>query len=304
MSVLRICLLGQVRIAHADSPSPVKVTYTVQALLAYLLLQRQRSHPRETLAGLFWGDHSQERARRCLNTTLWRLRQVLEPDGIPHGTYLLTVSPEEVGFNPESDYWLDVAVFEEQSCPVLAKPVEAMQADDARTLEGVVQLYTGELLEGFYDDWALRERERLRRMYLNCLAHLMGYYKHQQAFQESLLCGQRILDQDPLREEIQREMMRLYLANGQRALAVRQYELCRQVLATELDIPPMEETQALYAEVLGLTSASQLLAPSGRQLPVYSQAVVQQLRLALQDLNEAHTQLGRAVQLLEHLVEH
>jgi DNA-binding SARP family transcriptional activator len=111
MSVLRICLLGQVRIAHADLPSPVKLTHTVQALLAYPLLQRQRSQPRETLAGLFWGDYSQERARSCLNTTLWRLRQVLEPDGIPRGTYLLTISTDEVGFNLESDYWLDVATF-------------------------------------------------------------------------------------------------------------------------------------------------------------------------------------------------
>lgn len=302
MSVLRICLLGQVRIAHADSPSPVKLTHTVQALLAYLLLQRQRSQPRETLAGLFWGDHSQERARSCLNTTLWRLRQVLEPDGIPRGTYLLTISADEVGFNLESDYWLDVAAFEEQISPVLAKPVQAMQAADAQVLENALQLYTGELLEGFYDDWALRERERLRRVYLNCLAHLMGYYKHHQAFQKSLLYGQRILDQEPLREEIQREMMRLYLANGQRAMAVRQYELCRQVLTTELGIPPMEETQALYAEVLGVMSAPQLLAPSNWQSPVYPQAV-QQLRLALQGFDEARTQLQRAVQLLEHLVE-
>ena len=302
MSVLRICLLGQLRIARADSPSTVKATHTVQALLAYLLLQRQRSQPRETLAGLFWGDYSQERARRCLNTTLWRLRQVLEPDGIPRGTYLLTMSADEVGFNLESDYWLDVATFEEQIGPVLAKPVEAMQSADAQVVENALQLYTGELLEGFYDDWALRERERVRRVYLNCLAHLMGYYKHHQAFQESLLCGQRILDQDPLREEIHREMMRLYVANGQRALAMRQYELCCQVLAMELGIPPMEETQAVYAEVLGATSALQLLSLSERQSPLYPQAV-QQLRLALQGLEEARTQVQRAVQLLEHLVE-
>ncbi len=302
MSVLRICLLGQVRIAHADSPSPVKVTHRIQALLAYLLLQRQRSHPRETLAGLFWGDHSQERARSCLNTALWRLRQALEPDGVPRGTYLLTMPTDEVGFNLESNHWLDVGAFEEQSSPVLAKPVEAMQADDAQILGSTLQLYTGELLEGFYDDWALRERERLRRIYLNCLAHLMDYYKYHGAFEKSLLCGQCILDQEPLREEIQREMMRLYVANGQRALAVRQYELCRQTLAAELGIPPMEETQALYAEVMGVTSALQPSVPSDRQSTAFSQAV-QQLRLALRGLDEARAQLQHAVQTLESLGE-
>lgn len=128
------------------------------------------------LAGLFWGDHCQERARRCLNTTLWRLRQVLELEGIPRGTYLLTPAADEVSFNWESDYWLDAALFEEQAGQILTKPVEAMNTADVQILRQALQLYTGDLLEGFYDDWVLREREQLRRLYLNSLAHLLHYY--------------------------------------------------------------------------------------------------------------------------------
>ena len=82
MTVLRVFLFGHVRITYADQPAPVKVTPACQALLAYLLLQRQHSHARELLAGLFWSDYSQERARNCLNTTLWRLRRVLEPETV------------------------------------------------------------------------------------------------------------------------------------------------------------------------------------------------------------------------------
>src|SRR5687767_13269224 len=114
MSELRISLLGGVHIAHAAGSSESKVTHTVQALFAYLLLQRHHSYSRDALAGLLWGEHSQERARSCLSTTLWRLRGVLEPAGIPRGTYLVTTPIGEVSFNWASDYWLDVAVFEEQ----------------------------------------------------------------------------------------------------------------------------------------------------------------------------------------------
>ena len=54
-----------------------------------------------------------------------------------------------------------------------------------------------ELLEGFYDDWVLRERERLRLLYLRCLRQLMHVYRQQGAFEESLACAQQILACDP-----------------------------------------------------------------------------------------------------------
>lgn len=293
MALLRVFLFGQVRILHADQPSPLKIPPAGQALLAYLLLQRHRSHPRELLAGLFWGDHSQERARSCLNTALWRLRRLLEPEAA-EGSFLLATLAE-VGFNHESDYWLDVADFEAQTSQVTAIPASTMTAGDAQRLEEALRLYTGELLEGHYDDWALRERERLRRLYLNSLAHLMGYYKHRHACQEALACGQRILDQDPLREEIHRDMMRLYLENGQRALAVRQYELCREWLRRELGISPMTETQQLSAQIVQESDVSP--APAGS-----SQELVQQLRLALQGFNQAQQQLLQAIQVAERFL--
>src|SRR5258708_7046149 len=115
LGVLRISLLGGVRIAHAAGSSESKVSHSVQGLLAYLLLQRPRSHSRDALAGLFWGEHRQDQARSCLSTALWRLRAVLEPEGVPRGMYLAITPMGEVSFNWASAYWLDVAVFEEQA---------------------------------------------------------------------------------------------------------------------------------------------------------------------------------------------
>jgi DNA-binding SARP family transcriptional activator len=300
--MLRVSLLGQFRIAFDGYAPSAKVTHTSQALLAYLLLHRHRSHPRDSLVGLFWADYSQERARSCLNTALWRLRQVLESNGTPRGTYLLTTFTGEVGFNPDSDYWLDAAAFEAQTRPILAMRSEAMVAADAQVLENALQLYTGELLEGFYDDWALHERERMRRLYLNSLAHLMHHYKHQKAYPQSLVYARLILDQDPIREEIHREMMRLYLANGQRVLAIRQYELCCELLAKELGIPPMEETRALHAEIVnGMDpQPTRVIAPHAS---IDYPNIVQELRQAIEGFEAARSQLQRAIQLVERLAD-
>jgi DNA-binding SARP family transcriptional activator len=302
MSVLQIWLFGNVQLTHEAWSAEVKVTHTVQGLLAYLLLQRHRCHPREILTNLFWGDYTEERARSCLSTTLWRLRRVLEPDGTPQGTYLVTTSTGEIGFNAESDYWLDVAVFEEQASRVLGKAFPAIETSEVQALAHTLQLYRGELLEGFYDDWTLRERERLRLLYLNSLAYLMRYYRHYQAYEEGLICGQQILNHDPLREEIHRDMMRLYLESGQRTLAVRQYETCREVLAAELGIPPMEETQALYAQIVPAASPDPVPSNFPRE-PANLKQALRQLRLSMQGFDEARERLQRAIQLVERLSE-
>jgi len=66
MSSLRICLFGGFQITRkADVIPDAQITRSARDLLAYLLLFKQRIHPREALAGLFWGDHSEERARSC-----------------------------------------------------------------------------------------------------------------------------------------------------------------------------------------------------------------------------------------------
>lgn len=314
--MLQIFFFGQVKIIHLDLSTPNKITRAGQTLLAYLLLQRDRSHPRELLADLFWGDHSQDRARRCLNSALWRLRRVLEPEGVPRGTYLLTETVGEVAFNLQSDYWLDVAVFEDQVNKALSKPVQNLQTEDVQALKSALSLYKADLLEGLYDDWVLYERERLRRLYLNSLACLMQYYQRQQAYQDGIACGQQILEQDPLREEIHRQMMRLYLASGQRARAVQQYRYCCEMLAAELGISPMAETRALYKmAVEGIVRGQN--APVSTVVPItYAQAlqqlqsakqILEQVQIQLQqsalEFKNAHDKLDQATQLVEQLAE-
>lgn len=145
MEALRIHLFGQVRIFKPEAAEPAKATHHVQALLAYLPLHRHRSHSREVLASIFWGDHPQQQARGSMNTTLWRLRKILELTERQRGSFLLNAAPGEVAINPAGSYWLDVASFEDQSICGLRQPVESMQEADAERLETALQLYTGSL---------------------------------------------------------------------------------------------------------------------------------------------------------------
>ncbi len=257
-----------------------------------------------------WGDYPENKARGCLSTTLWRLRRVLEPENVTQGTYLLTTYADEVGFNWDSDFWLDVAVFENRATATLGRSLESVARVDVEALENTVALYTGDLLEGFYEDWAIREQERLSCLYLDCLEYLMRYYRHRHKYEKSMAYGQRLLAQEPIRESIHREMMRLYVENGQRALAVRQYETCRDILAKELNLAPMLETQALYAEILqGEVSTTRPANQDGlwQALAQLSEATrnfenaKHQLKLVGQKLDQTQQQLQTALRLVEHL---
>jgi DNA-binding SARP family transcriptional activator len=298
--VLRILLFGSVEISWGDSPHEIQLTRSVQALLAFLALERHRTHPRDVLAGLFWGEHDQAHARNALNTALWRLRQALEPQGIPRGTYLTSSPGGALGLNPGATFWLDVAEFEKHINAVLRHPAAALEPTDLSPLVGAWQLYRADLLEAFYEDWALRERERLRLLYLKSLTYALCCYKVHGLLDDALACGERILGLDPLREEVQREMIRLYLQKGERALAARQYETCRAILEAELNIPPMEETRALYSLIHTRSLSTPDLASITRSANL-AETLTQLRGLAL-SLQQIQSDLQQTLDQLDRLV--
>jgi DNA-binding SARP family transcriptional activator len=304
MSVLHIQLFGGIHLTNRDNKA-IPLQPTVQIFLAYLLLNRHRYHCREVLSGLFWGEREEGQARRCLSTTLWRLRQELEPEGTPRGTFVVTTNSGEIGFNCQGkSVWLDVAAFEEKVSKGLNCTPAEMGTAAAQLLEEAAELYTGDLLEGFYADWVLQHRERLRGQYIKCLGRLMRYHSGQGSYEQGIYYGRKILDIDPLREEVHREVMRLLDQNGERPQAIRQYESCRQILAQELEIQPMLETQTLYKQLF--TANGQLAVPpinkAGEEQPENLQQALRQLDQALLNLEEVRGQLNHARQLFTHFL--
>ncbi len=294
---LHVYLFGNGRVMHDPSGPDLALRPTAKQILAFLLLHRNHGHHRDMLAELFWGDQEETRARRCLSTTLWRLRSVLHPTNSSEKDALIITDRDEIRINCKSNYWLDTAEFEEKAACGLAHMPADMQTHHATLLEQAVQLYSGDLLEGCYEDWALRERDRLLTLYLRCLAHLLQYYQHHACIEQSLAYGHKILAIDPLREEVHRAIMRLYLDHGQRNLAIQQYETCRAIIARELGIEPMEETQMLYERIVMPSQCQpQTPQPSTIARNKQIQHALHQLNIALHMVDDAREQIQRALQ--------
>jgi DNA-binding SARP family transcriptional activator len=211
--------------------------------LCYLLLHRQRPHARETLANVFWSNTPTAQSRANLRKTLWQLQIML---GEPLADELIQIEAEWVQIKENSWFCLDVALLEQALAAVHNCCGEQMSESDAQLVSQAVMHYRGDLLEGWYHDWCLFERERLQSIYLALLDRLMGYCEQHQEYERGLAYGTELLRYDRTREQTYCRMMRLQARAGNRASALREYERCVDVLADELGIAPSVATTELY----------------------------------------------------------
>jgi DNA-binding SARP family transcriptional activator len=159
------------------------------------------------------------------------------------------VETEWVSLNPSANIWLDVNVFEQAFALAREITGQSLNHEVARTLDQAVQLYRGDLLEGWYQDWCLCNRERLQNEYLMLLDKLMSWCEIQGEYESGLTYGQQVMRYERARESTHRQMMRLYYLAGDRTGALRQYERCVTALNEELGVKPARSTMLMYEQM-------------------------------------------------------
>ncbi len=245
---MEVSLFGGFQLRRGDRSVPPMPSRAARTLFAYLAVDRGTRHPRERLAALFWPDLAPSRARRRLSHTLWQVQDALhELDG--DASYL-EVTADTLAFAPEAPCTVDVEAFEaglEQARS--RRGAQTQRVRDLTDLEATVELYRGEFLAGHADDWVTDVQERLHQAYLEALGWLVGLAKSHGAFDDALVYARRLTNEDPLREDGHREVMRLSVLLGRPNDAVRQYERCRDVLAEELDTAPSAATEDLFVRI-------------------------------------------------------
>jgi DNA-binding SARP family transcriptional activator len=228
MSGLRVLLFHRFEVWRADQPMTTAVR-KAQELLCYLILYRPVPHLRDILADRLWNDTAATQARRNLRRTLWQLQTTLDDnnldDGKAAGKYLL-VDDEWVQLHPQADLWADAVVFEESYETIRAKPGHALDPAEADLARSAVALYRGDLLEGWYHDWCLHERQRFQFMYLSMLDKLTSHCQTHGNYEEGIAYATRTLRHNPARERAHRQLMRLYYLSGDRSASLEQYERC------------------------------------------------------------------------------
>lgn len=248
MSTLRIQLFGKFIVQRDSREVRGLSAHKVQELLSYLLVRRNQSHPRESLASVLWAETATEKSKKYLRQALWQVQAALEERKSTRPR-LLEVEHDWVHLNLHSDLWLDVEVLEHAYASAQDTPGARLEQSGAELLKKAVEAYKGDLLDGWYQDWCLFERERLQNVYLLILEKLMVYSKRHGDYEAGQSYGSTILRFDPARESTHRQLMHLYYMVGSRTAALRQYERCVRALAEELGVEPQKRTVALYEQI-------------------------------------------------------
>ncbi len=239
---------------------PIRFGYDkMRALLAYLSVEHERPHRRQSLAALFWPEHDKRTALGNLSQALYKLRRALGDRGaeVP----LLRVNPQTLQLNPDAEIWIDAVEFANLigACRSHTHVDPATCGDCLARLSQTASLYRGPFLNGIavddspeFDEWLLMVRERYQRLAGETLRTLANGFEHREQHDKALDYARQRIHLEPWEEEGHRQIMRLHLATGDRSAALSQYEACRRVLATELAVEPSAATTALYQHIRNL----------------------------------------------------
>ncbi|MCB0115588.1 MAG: tetratricopeptide repeat protein, partial [Caldilineaceae bacterium] len=121
--------------------------------------------------------------------------------------------------------------------------------------QAAVDLYAGEFLATFYPtdaqelgEWQVITREHLHQLAIHACTQLARHLEKTDPTQVAD-AARRLLILEPWAEEAHRMLMRWWVAQGQPAEALAQYQRCVASLAEGLGITPATETTALYEQI-------------------------------------------------------
>ena len=246
MARLTIFLLGTFRVTLDDKLVTGFVSDKVRALLAFLVVESNKPHRREVLAGLLWPEYSDKSARANLRNALANLRQLIG-DRTADDPFII-ITNKTIQFNSQADLQVDVEDFR--------RHLEYAREGSQKELEAALEIYKGGFLEGFslsdslgFDEWSLLTREQLQQQALSVMDRLVDLYEQRGDFKRALNIVWQIVALDPYREAARCSMMRLLARSGRRQAALTYYRNFRHFLAEEMGIEPMEETSRLFTQI-------------------------------------------------------
>jgi len=283
MSSIKVSLFGKFNIAYGEKEMRLIRARKVQELLIYLLIYRNHPQPRESLSEILWADQPAIISKKNLRQTLWHLQSAFKEFRNSSRLELL-IDDGWIHIQLPANFWLDTAEFERVFYSVSHKQVRDLSHEDFSDMQYAVDLYSGDLLEGWYQDWCIFERERFQMMNLMLLDKLVQYCEIHEKYQAGLTYGWQILRHDHAYERAHRQLMRLYALSGDRTQALHQYQRCVNSLQVELNVEPSARTRQLYEQIQSDTFSAPWFVPE--KAPATSPEVTPTIKIVLDRLQQ------------------
>jgi ATP/maltotriose-dependent transcriptional regulator MalT/DNA-binding SARP family transcriptional activator len=250
---LTIKILGPVEIIRDVARPFAPDAWTTRRSRDIFCFIASRSHhraPKDTIIDTFWRDTDLKAVEKNFHPTMSHVRKALNSNQ-PLKQNFLVYRDGDYQLNPEFSYRIDTEEFDR----LIADGESARRERDLdrciSCYEQAVALYRGEFMQGSYEEWVDEQRSYYREQYLRLLEALAGVAEKKTDWLRSMDLAQRILHEDPFREDIHCMVMRSQAALGNRVAVKEQYEILRGLLQKELGVEPAMQTQKTYHDLMG-----------------------------------------------------
>lgn len=237
---LRVRLLGGFEVSVDGAPVTNWRSARARQVFAYLALNWRQPVSRQRLMGLFWPEHSEERAENNLSLAMMAVRRILGAEQDAQGLIRASGGAYSLA---SVDVRLDVDEFLDLMARAAALEAAGSKEEAAEALDGAISLYGGEFLPGArYEDWTAERRQHLQDSYVEALSRRARLARGSGDYKTAIATGRRLLECDSANEDAHRDLMLDYLKTGQRYRALRQAQTCLQALKREVGVAPGRAT--------------------------------------------------------------
>lgn len=231
---LRLVLLGGFSVEIG--PERVTLPISAQRLLAYLALGGPVA--RAAAAGALWPETGECKALASLRTAMWRANRC-----VPE---MVRATQSVVGLAAQVRVDVDELVGEADL---------VLKGDRAQGRNGPIaplqppellrRRADAELLPGWYEDWVIFERERLRHLRLHAMEASAAQLVQAGRVALALDVALEVVRCEPLRESAHRVVVSAHLAEGNISEAIQAFENYRSILGKELGLGPSQQLRDL-----------------------------------------------------------
>ena len=216
-------------------------------LLAALIHQEGRPISSDVLMENIWPSQNSSKSSSALNTLIWRTNKLLSGNSMFASSKTIQRQREHVVLNCESLTGTDFGDLSQVISKLEAKVTSQIEfsSNEIITLIETLENYLGDFLPELQSAWALVVREKYRSYFIRGCQLSIQYFSSKNSYDRAISYAKKILLVNPYRESTRRQLIWLYVMNGQRKEAKQYYKNTISFLHDELGVTPMTETKAI-----------------------------------------------------------
>lgn len=191
----------------------------------------------QQVTAALWPDADGAAAKTSFDTTLFRLRKLLDVDDA------ITLSAGKLSL-ARSVAWVDVWGLDGAFAAA-----EDGARDPAGAARRLLDAYRGPLLGTEDPAWVAKPRDALRARFIRALMRLGEELERRADWTGAIEVYRGGLEADNLAESLYRGLMRSLAASGNPAEALNAFRRCRELLSIVLGVKPSVETERLHQQI-------------------------------------------------------